>query len=652
MSLTPSEHIGERKLQHSTTSATATNSMSESDATSMQTVVVETSQMDSSAAGETNNQSSSKVDIKQLFFDAVLTGEWSKVVNALHTLNNSMLLQVIDGGGQPAFQEIFPLLISGPSVALLIFKLTDGLTEEKDVQFQQNDGVLQTWPDRYIVKDFIFHTISGVSSSLKDPNPFGSIIVFVGTHKDELKGSEDTKQSQIRNIAETMHGWLRESKTYKRMQVESIEDFIIGIHSFKKQDIVKVKERIEKFVSDQTASQDIPARYLVFDFVLHSYAKSNKLRIVGKKKCREIANKCGINEVNFKKVLRFLHDEAGTLLYYSDIPKLNNYVITDFQLIFDSITEIIIKVQVEGVINVGGSGRAPIGDMRNDQRRSGKEGGGQDNEFLYVSGDQLGMDDFVDVMEEVIEVASRWLFIGLALRLKSSELDTISSKNHDDPQKCLKDMLVTWLQQCYDTQKTTATTSTSSLVLQDLAEKVIMLRNAGERERRQFTANTSQILSDKLSQSLPAIKCPSDPYDFRYHGCMDPPMLKSNVLPHSHLATPITAPVMEIQQPQTPAHPTFSPIVQQRSEPVQSGSSVFKQPPAPQASKSPLFHRRTWTPGMFFLKMSYKTSTTSHRMLKYQAGLDKLTELALSAIFSEISSFMPAVKILLQLGLT
>ena len=64
-----------------------------------------------------------------------------------------------------------------------------------------------------------------------------------------------------------------------------------------------------------------------------------------------------------------------------------------------------------------------------------------------------GMDDFVDVMEEVIEVASRWLFIGLALRLKSSELDTISSNNHDDPQKCLKDMLVTWLQQCYDTQK-------------------------------------------------------------------------------------------------------------------------------------------------------------------------------------------------------
>ena len=49
-----------------------------------------------------------------------------------------------------------------------------------------------------------------------------------------------------------------------------------------------------------------------------------------------------------------------------------------------------------------------------------------------------------------------------------------------------------------DTNRTTATTSTSSLVLQDLVEKVIMLRKAVERERRQFTANTSQILIDKL----------------------------------------------------------------------------------------------------------------------------------------------------------
>ena len=64
-----------------------------------------------------------------------------------------------------------------------------------------------------------------------------------------------------------------------------------------------------------------------------------------------------------------------------------------------------------------------------------------------------GEDDLVDVVEEVMYVAAKWRSLGLALRLKAAELDTISSKNHTDPTECLKDMLLTWLQQCYDIDK-------------------------------------------------------------------------------------------------------------------------------------------------------------------------------------------------------
>ena len=61
-----------------------------------------------------------------------------------------------------------------------------------------------------------------------------------------------------------------------------------------------------------------------------------------------------------------------------------------------------------------------------------------------------GEDDLVDVVEEVMDLASRWHSLGLALRLKPAELDTISSKNHTNPTDCLKDMLLAWLQQRYD----------------------------------------------------------------------------------------------------------------------------------------------------------------------------------------------------------
>ena len=56
----------------------------------------------------------------------------------------------------------------------------------------------------------------------------------------------------------------------------------------------------------------------------------------------------------------------------------------------------------------------------------------------------------MDVVEEVIDAASKWRSIGLVLRVKVAELDTISSKDHTDPTECLKDMLLAWLQLRYD----------------------------------------------------------------------------------------------------------------------------------------------------------------------------------------------------------
>ena len=60
-----------------------------------------------------------------------------------------------------------------------------------------------------------------------------------------------------------------------------------------------------------------------------------------------------------------------------------------------------------------------------------------------------GEDDLVDVVEEVMVLSPKWRSLGLVLRLKATELNTISSKNHNDSTECLKDMLLVWLQQCY-----------------------------------------------------------------------------------------------------------------------------------------------------------------------------------------------------------
>ena len=286
--------------------------------------------------------SNTDIDIMQLFSEAVKTGQWSEVVSALN-LDKAMLMQVIDGGGQPSFQEIFPLLISGPSVTLLMFKLTDDLQKAHDVQYQPIDGVERKWKDTYVVRDFIFHAISSMVSFTDDISDlFGSKILLVGTHKDQIECSEDQTKAEVMKIAKSMHGWLQEKIAFKSIHVNNIEDLVTGIDNFKQEDIQKVKKKIEELVS-QTPSKNIPAPWLVFDFGVHTYAKSKQLRKVEKKISEQIANACGVKDEEFEVVLQYLHYEAGTLLYYSDIPELSNCVITDFQLIFDSISKIIIN---------------------------------------------------------------------------------------------------------------------------------------------------------------------------------------------------------------------------------------------------------------------------------------------------------------------
>ena len=62
-----------------------------------------------------------------------------------------------------------------------------------------------------------------------------------------------------------------------------------------------------------------------------------------------------------------------------------------------------------------------------------------------------GEENLIDVVEEVIDMASKWMLLGLALRLSPQELDTIKETNHNQPIECLAYMLRAWLQQRYDT---------------------------------------------------------------------------------------------------------------------------------------------------------------------------------------------------------
>ena len=248
------------------------------------------------------NRAIAGVDIKELFRNAIKTGKWEEVVGALN-IDKAMFLQIIDGGGQPSFQEIFPLLINGPSLTVLVFKLTDDLEALHKVQYQpesQSEGQ-KTWQDTYIVKDIISHALASFAVSHND-TPFPCKMLLVGTHKDKLDVSQDLHADKERNEMEKivsifwqLYGWLHPSKAFESIQVQTIEDLITGIDNYNKHDVMSIKKKIKELML-LFGSQDIPAPWLVFDFVLHKFAELKKLRKIGKSNTEEIADICGVTE--------------------------------------------------------------------------------------------------------------------------------------------------------------------------------------------------------------------------------------------------------------------------------------------------------------------------------------------------------------------
>ena len=62
-------------------------------------------------------------------------------------------------------------------------------------------------------------------------------------------------------------------------------------------------------------------------------------------------------------------------------------------------------------------------------------------------------DDLFDVKRELISVAGNWMNIGVALRLKRTQLEHIQTVNDGDPNACLTSVVMEWLNRKYNVKR-------------------------------------------------------------------------------------------------------------------------------------------------------------------------------------------------------
>ena len=249
------------------------------------------------------------------------------------------LINVMDIGGQPEFLDMLPALTIGAALYLIFFRLDRDIHEHYPVTFHApGDTHEMTLETSYSMEEVIHQALASIAcfSGQVAKGNATSCAILAGTHKDQVKANDIALQEKA--ICENF------------MNVEMYESLLLSTDKGKpffavdnmngtdESEMSKIRHNIEEIVKTHFAELPTPASWLMFRIVLHLLNKP----VVTFAQCEEIAHRLSMH-TPVQEALWFFHHSIGSLLYYPDIPSVKDLVICTPQVIFDSVTTMIIE---------------------------------------------------------------------------------------------------------------------------------------------------------------------------------------------------------------------------------------------------------------------------------------------------------------------
>ena len=280
-------------------------------------------------------------------FNKVLRAGGQKQLKVL--LDGTILMNMVDTGGQPAFLEMLPALTVGPALYLIFFRLNQELKKRYQIQYVSKDreGV-PLGDSSYTVEEVIFQALSSIAcfscttpKKLNMPNP-SHAAMLVGTHKDQLLKSDPNTVALIkaahveleREILKT--DFLKSGKDFLHYAFDGQLMFEIDNMKGDDRELTKVHKRLEKLIYEEFDNFHIPASWLMFSIFLRKMGS----RTLSLLQCHEIGARLKVRDTD--EALWFLHHCVGILMHFHDVEEIKDLVICSPQVVFDSVTDLIL----------------------------------------------------------------------------------------------------------------------------------------------------------------------------------------------------------------------------------------------------------------------------------------------------------------------
>ena len=270
-------------------------------------------------------------------------------------LKNHWSLYLSNTGGQMEFQELLPVLVSGPSMIFVTFRLDRDLNKLYEIEYEvavKADDSSKSKSFKYTSSATPLETILQTLASFDAVGTYDYSkqqrervaltykVFIIGTHRDILEKSHGQEvATKIQEIDQEIQKVVRDASYYRHIQFAARDQMIFTVNNFSESDsdFQHIRSSVQRVIDTGDFRMTTPSHWLIYSLVLRQL----KSRIESYDNCFRIARDCGItSHEEHKEALHFIHTKMGLIRYFPQ-DELDQVVFLNPQALFDKVTELI-----------------------------------------------------------------------------------------------------------------------------------------------------------------------------------------------------------------------------------------------------------------------------------------------------------------------
>ena len=273
------------------------------------------------------------------------------------------ILTLLDTGGQPQFINMLPAVNSSATITFVVLNMLGGvkhLEERVQVHHYNQDGLksYEPYPLNYTNKDLIKCLVALLKDSMIRDVSLPDVFVFkkaidnkpgvcfVGTHLDKIDPQEVDK------ISEKIEELIKQLEPNDNISIWNLGRLLFAVDNT----VAGTETSIENSIADEIRCEvkkimetktvyEVPIPWIILELeirrICNNYKEKKSFLSISEVEMlyeKILPGKSIKSEV--KAALRFYH-MFGVLLYFHDVPGMNNFVISNPQWLFANLTNLV-----------------------------------------------------------------------------------------------------------------------------------------------------------------------------------------------------------------------------------------------------------------------------------------------------------------------